>query len=301
MRSARRAEWFHDPNKLEELCRDEKIRRRPKAIIEQDFQVSSAELALFDQHAEAVFRRIIGADYPRFARFEITASGVKCFFSNGPGDRNPSSFCDGNRSRIVLHGRHGFGTDGVTLSATPNQIFDWIVAQHRAEGDPSPDDWIMRRYKAVVRDRASLSAFLDDHLGDIVGSELHSHVWICGPQGCGKSTKTMAILPAIYDRDPGVIAFASPSIAQAEEKIETFHRVNHDDRFVAYLYLSLLRSMSCFARPARRLPISMCWSKADRPGCTRSTNASHTSTSRCSPIGLGCSISRTAAKSPSSL
>jgi len=49
----------------------------------------------------------------------------------------------------------------------------------------------------------------------------------------------MASIPVIYERDPGVIFFSSPSIEQAEEKIETFNRVNRDKRFVPYLYLSL--------------------------------------------------------------
>ena len=49
----------------------------------------------------------------------------------------------------------------------------------------------------------------------------------------------MAKIPTIYDNDPGVIFFSSPSIKQAEEKIQTFARVNKDERFVPYLYLSL--------------------------------------------------------------
>src|SRR5205807_7939499 len=115
-----------------------------------------------------------------------------------------------------------FASDGITISATPNQIFDWIVSKHRTSGAPRPDDLIMRRYRAVVHDRASLIAFLDDHLEDIIGPEVHSRVLVRGPQGCGKSTQTITKLPAVYDRDPGVIAFSSPSIAQAEEQIDTF-------------------------------------------------------------------------------
>ena len=49
----------------------------------------------------------------------------------------------------------------------------------------------------------------------------------------------MRKIPTIYENDPGVIFFSSPSIRQAEEKIETFSRVNEDERFVPYLYLSL--------------------------------------------------------------
>jgi ABC-type iron transport system FetAB ATPase subunit len=41
----------------------------------------------------------------------------------------------------------------------------------------------------------------------------NTHVLIRGPQGCGKSMKVMRIIPMIYERDPGVIFFSSPSIA----------------------------------------------------------------------------------------
>jgi hypothetical protein len=66
----------------------------------------------------------------------------------------------------------------------------------------------------------------------------NTHVLIRGPQGCGKSTKTMMKIPTIYENHPGVMFFSSPSIQQAEEKIETFERVNKDERFVPFLYLS---------------------------------------------------------------
>jgi hypothetical protein len=252
-------EWFHDPEMLGELSRSEQVRRRRKPFFEQDFTVSSGELELFEEHAVAMFRKIIGTEYPRYAHYEVNETGFKCFFHNGPDDRVPSSFCEGNRSRISLQGsrfarpfpegggHHGFASDGVVLAATPNQIFDWIVSNNRASGDPPAEDWIMRRYKAAVHDRASLTTFLDDHLGDIVGS--HSRVLICGPQGCGKSTETMKKLPAIYTDDPGVIAFSSPSIAQAEEKIQTFERVNEDNRFVPFLYLSLTALYEKFCPP----------------------------------------------------
>ena len=247
------AEWLHDPDKLGELCRGEQVRRRPKPVIEQDFSASSRELELFEQQAPAMFRQIIGAEYPKFAGFEVNKTGFKCFFYNGSGDSNPSSFCEGNRSRILLQGRHDFDADGVMLAATPNQIFDWMVSQHRVAGDPPSDDWIMRRYRAAVHDRASLTAFMNDHLGDVVGPEDHTHVLIRGPQGCGKSTITMTKLPAIYDRDPGVIFFSSPSIAQAQEKIETFERVKQDQRFVAFQYLSLTALYEKFCPPEERI------------------------------------------------
>lgn len=246
-------DWFHDPHNLGDFCRDEGIRRRPKSFIECDLQVSSHKLTLFEEHAPAMFRQIIGSDYPNFAGFEVTGSGFKSFFFNGPDDHRPSSFCEGNRSRIVLQGNHNLGSDGITLSATPNQIFDWIISQHRVVSDRSADDWIMRHYKAVVRDRASLTAFLDEHLDNIVGPEASTHVVIRGPQGCGKSTKTITKLPAIYDRDPGVIAFSSPSIAQAEEKIDTFRRVNCDERFIPYLYLSLTALYEKFCPEGERV------------------------------------------------
>jgi energy-coupling factor transporter ATP-binding protein EcfA2 len=94
---------------------------------------------------------------------------------------------------------------------------------------------------------------MNDHLGDVVGSETHTHVLIRGPQGCGKSTITMAKLAAIYDRDPGVIFFSSPSIAQAEEKIVTFGRTNQDYRFVAYPYWSVTALYDKFCPPAERI------------------------------------------------
>ena len=252
-------EWFHDPDKLGELCRHEHVRRR-KALVEQDFRVTSREIELFDQYTPSIFRQIINSEYPKFAGFDTTETGFKCYFFNGPHDRNPASFCEGNRSRILLQGRHGFDSDGISLRTTPNQIFDWIVSQHpekSGDGNLPPDDWIMRRYKAAVNDRASLAKFIDDHIVEMVApatdnvapawmeklfgrlETLNSHVLIRGPQGCGKSTKMMEKIPTIHENDPGVILFSSPSIQQAEEKIETFERVNKDERFVPYLYLSL--------------------------------------------------------------
>src|SRR5262249_55709334 len=76
-------EWFHDPDKLVELCRHERIRRR-KTFIKPEFDLSSREMELFDQHAPAIFRQIIAAsslrspqgsangnEYPKFAGFEV--------------------------------------------------------------------------------------------------------------------------------------------------------------------------------------------------------------------------------------
>lgn len=99
----------------------------------------------------------------------MTETGFRCFFYNGPDDVNPASYCDGNRNRIRLQGRHNLNSDGVMLAATPNQIFDWIVSQHQGHDDTAPDDWIMRRYKAVVQDRGTLAQFLDEHIADIIG------------------------------------------------------------------------------------------------------------------------------------
>jgi hypothetical protein len=261
-------DWFHDPDKLGELCRDEHVRRR-KPVIEPEFNVTSREQKLFDRHAPAIFEQIIGAtpqarhtgspgaQYPELAGFEVTETGLRCRFYNGPSDENPSSFCEGNRSRILLQGQHHFDSDGIPLGTTPNQIFDWIVSQNRVEGDVPPDDWIMRRYKAAVNDRASLAQFIDEHIVEMTAPPVESarpawiekllgredipntHVLLRGPQGCGKSTKTMTKIPIIHENHPGVIFFSSPSIQQAEEKIETFERVNKDERFVPFLYLSL--------------------------------------------------------------
>jgi hypothetical protein len=186
-------DWFHDPEKLGELCRHEPVRRR-KTFIEREFDISSRESSLFGQHAPEIFRQIIGgtlqarhtaspgADYPKFADFEENENGIKCFFYNGPGDNNPSSFCEGNRSRILLQGRHDFDSDGVPLGTSPNQIFDWIVSQH-PEGDEETVphcDWILRRYRAAVHDRASLAQFIDDHMVEMIAppATKATPVWI---------------------------------------------------------------------------------------------------------------------------
>jgi hypothetical protein len=276
-------EWFHDPDKLGESCRQEHVRRR-KTFVEPDFEITSREEKLFDQYAPAIFHQIIGSEYPKFAGFEVNECGFKCYFYNGPADKNPSSFCEGNKSRILLQGLLGASVqcvgsadkytsdDGVSLGTTPNQIFDWIVSQHPAKrcGPPAaehpnddsnsdlpPDDWIMRRFKAAVHDRNSLAQFLDDHIVEMVAppaekaspawveklfgriDNVNTHVLIRGPQGSGKSTKTMSKIPAIHANDPGVIFFSSPSIQQAQEKIDTFMQVNKDERFVPFLYLSV--------------------------------------------------------------
>jgi hypothetical protein len=253
----RATEWFHEPNSLFERCSKEQIRRRPKPLIEQDIAFTSRELDLFEQHAPETFRKLIGVEYPKFSRFEVNQTGFRCFFLNGSDDRNPSSFCEGNRDRIVLQGRHAFDPNGMTIGATPNQIFNWIASQHRDAGDPGSDDWITRRYKAAVHDRESLTRFLDENMIEMVAprttgatagwlvrlldthDDPNTHVLIRGPQGCGKSTKIMQNIPEIYERDRGVIFFSSPSIAQAQEKVETFARVNQDEQFVPFLYLSL--------------------------------------------------------------
>src|SRR5207248_812603 len=158
-------------------CSKEQVRRRPKRLLEQDIAFTSCEWDLFEQHAPEMFRKLIGVEYPRFSRFEVNPTGFRCFFLNGPDDRNPSSFCEGNRN--------------------------WLVRLLDTRDDPN------------------------------------THVLIRGPQGCGKSTKIMQSIPEIYERDRGVIFFSSPSIAQAQEKVETFARVNQDERFVQFLYLSL--------------------------------------------------------------
>lgn len=249
-------EWFHEPASLLEQCRTENVRRRRPVVAAPDIKVRSGELELFEREAPDCFRRIIGADYPAYAGFEINEWGVKCYFRNGPTDLSPSSFCEGNRDRIVLQGRHNFGSAGITIGATPNQIFAWIVA--RSVGDQrKTDDWITRRYDAMVHDRSSLTQFLDKYMIEMVAPPTlgvtpawmenllgrregqHSHVMIRGPQGCGKSTKILAKVSAIHANDPGTILVSSPSISQVEEKIETFLRVNQDDGFVPFLYLSL--------------------------------------------------------------
>jgi hypothetical protein len=81
----------------------------------------------------------------------------------------------------------------------------------------------------------------------------NTHVLIRGPQGCGKSTKIMQKIPEIFERDRGVIFFSSPSIAQAQEKVETFARVNQDERFAPFLYLSLTALYEWFCSEADRI------------------------------------------------
>jgi hypothetical protein len=158
----------------------------------------------------------------------------------------------------------------VTLGATPNQIFDWILIQF---GDPQEksDNWTTRRYKAAVHDRESLGQFLDDYMIEMVASlatsatpawverllgrrdRANTHVLIRGPQGCGKSTMMMKKIPMIYESDPGVVFFSSPSIQQAQEKVESFEQVNQDERFVPYLYLSLTALYERFCPQSDRL------------------------------------------------
>src|SRR5207237_10499665 len=143
------------------------------------------------------------------AHSEPTRTGFKICFYNQAADRNPASFCEGNRDRILLNGQHGFDAAGLSIGATPNQIFDWIVSTQRHEGESEPDDWIVRRYKAAVRDHDSLVRFLDENLIEMVApqpmrtkvswinknlasrEDPNSHVLICAPQGCGKSTTIM--------------------------------------------------------------------------------------------------------------
>ena len=64
-------EWFHDPDKLGQVWREERVRRR-KPFIEQDFSVKSREIELFEQHAPAIFHQIIRGEYPKFAHSEVT-------------------------------------------------------------------------------------------------------------------------------------------------------------------------------------------------------------------------------------
>jgi len=264
-------EWFHEPCSLLEQCCTEKARRRSKRLIEQDIAPTSREVELFEQHAPQMFSEIIGADYPKFAWSKLTQTGFKSFFYNNAADRRPSSFCEGNRDRILLCGEHGFDASGLSIGATPNQIFDWIESSNREDGDPEPDDWVIRRYKAAVHDHDSLACFLDETLIEMVAPQSikldlawinrllatreasNSHVLICAPQGCGKSTTIMTQIPTIHARDPGQIFFSSPSITQAQEKAETFARVNRDERFVAFLYLSLTALYESFCPEADRI------------------------------------------------
>ena len=163
-------EWFHDADKLGELCRHENIRRR-KTLIKPEFDVTSHEIDSFGQHAPAIFHQIIGSEYPKFAGFEVNEAGFRCRFYNGPNDNNPSSFCEGNRSRILLQGQHDLTSGGIPLNTIPNQIFDWIASQHSEpenEGDRTPDDSIMRRYNAAVDDRASLARFIEDNVVEMM-------------------------------------------------------------------------------------------------------------------------------------
>jgi hypothetical protein len=110
-----------------------------------------------------------------------------------------------------------------------------------------------------------LAQFIDDHLIEMVAppatkataawiekmfgkvGSSNTHVLIRGPQGCGKSTKTMTKIPTIYENDPGVIFFSSPSIQQAEEKIDTFERVNKDENSSRTCTCPSRRSMNVFA------------------------------------------------------
>lgn len=247
-------DWFHEAETLGKIVRPEHARRR-KSSSASAIPISSGELGVFEQHAPEVFQRLISSDYPKFARAEISSTGIRCYFWNSETDRNPSSFCDGDRDRVLLQGRHGFDSDGVPLGATPNEIFSWIITRQAPAGRQH-QDWINRQYRATVHDRQSLANFLDEHLVGIIapprsnprpawmeallGREIQdTHSIIRGPQGCGKSTKVLSNISKIYENDAGVIFFSSPSLAQAEEKIDTFQRVNLDAQFIPFLYLSL--------------------------------------------------------------
>ena len=100
----------------------------------------------------------------------------------------------------------------------------------------------------------------------------------------------MRCLPTIHGHDPGVIFFSSPSIEQAEEKIETFDRLNDNDKFVPYLYTySLTALYERFCPPSDRIGhVDILEEGGVFPGCTRSMNGSRRSTRRCSPTDLGC-------------
>src|SRR5260370_7614815 len=95
------------------------------------------------------------------------------------------------------------------------------------------------------------AAWIEKMFGKVGSS--NTHVLIRGPQGYGKSTKTMTKIPTIYENHPGVIFFSSPSIQQADEKIEAFERVNKDERFVPYFYLSLTSLYERFSPSSYRL------------------------------------------------
>ena len=163
-------EWFHEPATLLEMCGSEKVRRRRNIFAEQDFSVKSVELELFERHASEMFQQIDRHRLPEVRRLRDQREGVqvllpKCFI---PDDLKPSSSLrSSNRDRIVLQGQHDFGSDGLVAAATPNQIFDWILARH-GQSKEKPDDWITRRYKAAVHDRNSLAQFRDDHMVDMV-------------------------------------------------------------------------------------------------------------------------------------
>jgi hypothetical protein len=116
-----------------------------------------------------------------------------------------------------------------------------------------------------------LAQFIDDHIVEMIAPPVenvrdawieklvgredipNTHVLIRGPQGCGKSTKTMTKIPTIHENDPGVIFFSSPSIQQAQEKSDTFERVNKDERFIPFSYLSLTALYERFCPSPDRL------------------------------------------------
>jgi hypothetical protein len=65
-------DWFHVPEKLEQLCRSEEKRRPPRTLFQEDFIVTTRELVLFETQAPEKFRQLIGTEYPKFARFDVT-------------------------------------------------------------------------------------------------------------------------------------------------------------------------------------------------------------------------------------
>jgi hypothetical protein len=88
-RSSGATEWFHDAGHLGQVSRNAP-KRRPTPEIKHTSDIAPDQLPLFEQCER--FRRVIGHEYPRFARYEINSNGFKCYFLNNQDDENPTSF-----------------------------------------------------------------------------------------------------------------------------------------------------------------------------------------------------------------
>jgi hypothetical protein len=166
----------------------------------------------------------------------------------------------------------------------------------------------MRRYKAAVHDRTSLAQFIDDHIVEMIAPPAPSerpawiekllgrddipntHVLIRGPQGCGKSTKTMTKIPTINENHPGVIFSRRLQSSRRRRKLGLSSGSTRAKGSSLTCICPSRRSMNASVLHQIESTISKSWKKADHPGCTLSLSGSGMCTRRCSRIAAVSSI-----------